>query len=340
MNDTREGRPVCLVTAPLNTQLATELEAAFDVRFHGPNAADGPLASAGLDEDLAAATLLVVELDEVDEDTLHAAPRLELVIDCRAAPVNVDLEACTRHGIPVATTPGRNADCTADLAFTLLLETVRKTSAAETWMRGGGWVPSAGHYAYETFRGMTLKGHTLGIVGGGAVGSRMVSRGRGFGMDVVVYDPFLPPDAFADQARMVPLEELMSTSDIISVHVPENPATLRTVTREHLALMKPSAYFVMAGRWATVDGEALIGMLRDGRIAGAGFDVYDVEPLPLDSELFSLSNVVMTPHIAGASDGVIDEQTRMVVAAARAWSEGSEPRAVVNRRELAEAGRH
>ncbi len=333
MSKVNAAKPVVFVTALFNRAVAAELEEQFDVRYQEPNVAGDSLVAAGYD-DLSSADVLVAELDGVDEATLQAAPNIKLIVDCRAAPVNVDIAACTRRGIPVVTTPGRNADCTADFAFSLLLTTVRKTSASEAWMRAGGWVPSIGHYAYEAFRGMTLRGHTLGVIGGGAVGSRMVARAVGFGLKVLVHDPFLPQDAFGDDATMVGLDELMASSDIVSVHIPENPQTLGFVTREHMALMKPTAFFIVAGRWATIDGDALIDMLREQRIAGAGIDVFDVEPLPLDSELFTLPNVTITPHIAGASDGVIDEQTRMSVEAIFAWRDGRPLRAVANGRDL------
>lgn len=334
MTSATTERPTVLVTAPLARELTTDLERDFTVRYMEPNSANGSLASVARADDLAAAQVIIAELDEIDEETLAGCPALKLVVDCRAAPVNVDIDACTRHGVAVATTPGRNADSTADVAFTLLLETVRKTSQAERWMRTKAWSPEQKHYPYEVFRGPTLKGHTLGVVGGGAVGGRMVDRAQGFGMKVKVYDPFLPTDAFAGRAEMVGLEDLMKSSDVVTVHVPLNKDTTATVKAEHIAMMKPDAYFIMAGRAATVDMDAVLDALRHDRIAGAGFDVYLEEPLSADSELFDLPNVTMTPHIAGASDGVIEEQTRMAVDSVQAWAADQPMRAVANRKEL------
>jgi phosphoglycerate dehydrogenase-like enzyme len=334
MTDPTPGKPLVLVTAAFNRQLAAELPDACEVVYVEPDSSGRSLADAGLDELLARASVIVAELDRVDEATLAKAPHVKLVVACRAAPVNIDIPACTRRGIPVATTPARNADCTADLAFALLLSTVRQTSRAEAWMRTGAWTEQDPFYPYENFRGMTLRGHTLGILGGGAVGSRMLARARGFGMNVQVYDPYLPLNAFGDQAQIVDLPELMRSSDVVSVHVPLNPATVGLVTAEHIAMMKPSAYFIMAGRAATVDEAALMEALRNQRIAGAGFDVYWREPLPVDSELFGLPNVTLTPHIAGASDGVVDEQTRIATAAILDWHAGRTPRAVANAADL------
>jgi len=331
---TTDDKPTVLVTASFDADVAASLGDVFTVRTVDPSTDGTSLAGRGLDAELAEADAIVAELDLVDAATLAAAPQLRFVVSCRAAPVNVDLAACSARGIPVATTPGRNAEVTADLSFALLLDTVRHVSAAERWLRDGRWSEEDVFEPYERFRSIGLGGRTLGILGGGAVGARVLRRARGFGMTVKVYDPFLPTDHFGSEATVVSLEEVMSTSDVVTVHVPLMPETAGLIGAAELAMMQSHAFLVNAGRAAIIQEEALMDTLREKRIAGAGFDVYHQEPLPAESELRTFDNVTLTPHIAGASDDVVGEHSRMAAEALRAWHAGEPVRAVANQRDL------
>lgn len=328
-------KPKVLITAPFDREQADGLRETFDVTLIEPSLAGDSLANMGLEAHLAEADVIIAELDEVDAATIALAPQLKMVVSCRAKPVNVDLAACTARGIPVATTPGRNAEVTADLSFALILATVRRVSESERWLRAGNWSSDDVFEPYERFRSIGLGGRTLGILGGGAVGRRVLKRARGFGMTVKVYDPFLAPDAFGEEATVVSLDEVMSTSDIVTVHVPLMPETEGLIGAAEFALMKPSAYFVNAGRAAIVDEIALMDTLRNHRIAGAGFDVFYEEPVPSDHEIFALDNVTLTPHIAGASDDVVGEHSRLASLALTAWRGGERIPAVFNQKELA-----
>ncbi|RSS76714.1 NAD(P)-dependent oxidoreductase [Streptomyces sp. WAC06614] len=326
---THTAKPTVLVTAPFDADTAESLRDEFDVVLAEPARHGESLAAAGLDAQLATATAIVAELDLVDRATLDKAPALRFVVSCRAVPVNVDLAACAARGIRVATTPGRNAEVTADLTFALILSTVRHVGRSERWLRAGNWRPDAVFEPYEQFRGAGLGGRTLGILGGGAVGSRVLRRARGFGMTVKVYDPFLPAGHFGDDASVVSLDEVMSTSDVVTVHVPLMPQTRGLVGARELALMRPDAFLVNAGRAAVVDEDALMTVLREHRIGGAGLDVHHQEPLPADSELLTFDHVTLTPHIAGASDDVVVEHSRIAADALRAWAHGAPRRGPV-----------
>ncbi|MFF0450632.1 NAD(P)-dependent oxidoreductase [Streptomyces sp. NPDC004609] len=319
-----------LITAPFDPVAAARLADLFDVEIVEPSMEGATLARPGITDRLAVADAVVCEVDQVDQAALDAAPALKLVVTCRASPVNVDLPACTRRGIPVATTPARNAEITADLAFTLILSTVRHTGASERWMRAGNWCADDVFEPYARFRGIGLGGRTLGIVGGGAIGRRVMRRALAFGMKVLVYDPFLEPGALGDDADIVGLDDLMRRSDVVTVHVPLNDSTVGLIGAPQIALMRSGAYFVNAGRAAVVEEEALMAALREKRIAGAGLDVFWTEPPPADSELFRLDNVTLTPHIGGASDDVVTEHSRIAERALRAWATGERPEAVAN----------
>ncbi len=317
-----------VITAPFDPRIAaalpgevftaSEVEAGQSL---GDRAASDPVFAAALAE----ADVVIAELDRVDAAALTAAPRLSLVVACRANPVNVDLPACAARGVEVRTTPGRNADVTADFTLALLLATVRHVPAASAWLRAGNWNGDDVFEPYARFRGIGLSGRQLGVVGGGAVGRRVVRRAQGFGMRVAVYDPFLAPGALGDDVRHLDLDDLLTSSDIVTLHVPLTAETTGLIGARELALLRPDAYLVNAGRAALVDRDALLAVLREGRIAGAGFDVFHDEPLTPDDELLRLSNVTLTPHIAGASDDVVVEHSRLAADAVASFFPSSSP---------------
>lgn len=316
-------RPKVLVTADFDEEIAKELGETFELTILPPAGGPEPLTGRLQPSDLASFDAIICETDMVTADVVAACPRLKLVVSCRANPVNVDTAACREAGVAVLTTPARNADVTADLAFTLILMAVRQPSAAERWLRAGNWSAERPYEAYEVFRGMGLTGRTLGLVGAGAVGRRVAQRARGFGMKVIGYDPFASQDQLGDLITLVPLPEVMAASDVVSIHAPLNDATRGLIGAELLALLKPTAYLVNAGRAAIIDEDALIATLTSGSIAGAGFDVYWDEPLSIDHPLFGIDHVVLTPHIGGASDDVIRNHSVQAATALSAWVEGS-----------------
>ncbi|TSI16154.1 NAD(P)-dependent oxidoreductase [Brevibacterium aurantiacum] len=323
-------KPHLVITAAFDPVRVDELRKDFTVHEVEPSIAGESLSTRGIDELLSTAEVVITELDEVDEETLTKMPALRAVVSCRANPVNVDIAACTTRNIPVLTTPARNAEVTADLAFTLLLMTVRHTSQAERWLRRGNWSSDDVFAPYSLFRGIQLAGRTLGILGGGAVGRGVLRRARGFGMDVIVYDPFLPDDAFGDEARIAPLDEVLSSSDVISLHVPLMKDTVGLLGVRELSLIRPHAYLINAARAALIDEGALVNAVDNRELAGVGLDVFWQEPVQSDHRLFESDLVTMTPHIAGASDDVIKEHSRIATEGLLEWLKGLKPTTVKN----------
>jgi len=305
-------KPTVVVTCPVDEQQLSALEDRYDVRYAVTPNRRISLAETGIDELLASARVLVTETDMVDPATLDAAPNLELVVSCRAAPVNVDLDACAQRGIPVCTTPGRNADSTADLTFALILDATRRVTESSMWMRRGDWKSDDSGEPYRRFKGPQLTGRTLGVVGGGAVGRRVGQRGLGFGMNVLVYDPFLTQEQLPEGMTLASLDDLIAGSDIVTLHVPLMKETIGLIDSARIARMRKGAYLVNASRAAVVDEAALVDALRSGHLAGAGLDVFAEEPPTVQNPLLQLDNVVVTPHIAGASYDVVRSQTVMV----------------------------
>ena len=324
------AKPELVITAAFDPVQIDGLREHFTVHSVEPSIAGDSLSSRGIDELLSTAEVVITELDQVDEASLAKAPRLRAVVSCRANPVNVDIASCTSRGIPVLTTPARNAEVTADLAFTLLLMTIRHAGQAERWLRDGNWSSDDVFEPYSLFRGIQLSGRTLGILGGGAVGKGVLRRARGFGMDVMVYDPFLPEKAFGDEARIAPLDQVLTNSDIITLHVPLMEETIGLLGARELSLIRPESFLINAARAALIDEEALVDAVTEGRLAGVGLDVFWQEPTATDHPLFASDIVTMTPHIAGASDDVIREHSRIAVDGLTEWREGRQPKTVKN----------
>lgn len=282
-------------------------------------------------DELRGCDVLVCEVDEVGEEVFQKCPKLRAVIACRARPVNVDVKAATCHGVLVCNVPGRNADATADLTMAVLLSCARKIGEAEQWLRAGKWSASDGPRPYARFRGFELAGKILGIIGAGAVGERVAVRARGFGMDVVVHDPYRLGEQLESVGRVAgSLTELLSSSDVVSLHVPLEATTKGLIGLEELALMKRTAILVNVARGPLVDHGALVEALDRGVIAGAALDVFDREPLDDDDLLLRLPNVVLTPHIGGATREVATHQTNAVITALRELTAGRRPANAVN----------
>ena len=279
---------------------------------------------------LLGADVLIVEADLVHAEVLESCP-LRMIGCCRGDPVNIDLELATRKGIPVFHTPGRNADAVADLTLAFMLMLARHLpQVAETFQGGGPAFERTGDFLemYNRFTGVELGGQTVGLVALGAVGREVAARLRAFKARVLAYDPYVrqPPEG----VELTGLEELLRASDFVSLHAPVTAETQNLVSRERLALMKPSAYFINTARAALTDEDALYEMLVAGRLAGAALDVLQNEPLQGGNRFLSLPNVIVTPHLGGATHDVVRHQSDIVVDAIESYLRGERPRWIAN----------
>lgn len=233
--------------------------------------------------------------DQLDREFFDGAAKLKTVIRWGIGMDSVDHEAARRHGVTVRNTPGVFGHEVADSAFGYILNLARGYIAVDAAVRRGEWPKR---------EGVTLAGTQLGVVGFGAVGREIASRGRGFGMDVVAYDPYV--DTAPGDVSLVDLDKLLSTSRFIVLACPLTPETFHLINADRLALFRPDAYLVNVARGPVVLEIDLIDALKSGRLAGAALDVFEVEPLPLDSELRTLPNVVLGAHNASNTrEGVV-----------------------------------
>lgn len=295
------------VSRPLPGQAMERLSSRFQVGV-GPE--DRATTSEELLEGTRDASALVSMLsDRIDAAFLDACPKLRLVANYAVGVNNIDLEAAAARGVWVTNTPGVLTDATADLAFGLLLSIARRIPESEIFLREGrfdGWAPLL-------FLGADLAGATLGIVGMGRIGQAMARRALGFGMKVVYHSrtPLPPEKEAALSVRGVSLDELIETSDFISLHCPLTPETKHLFDAEAFARMKKTAYLINTARGPVVDEGALVEALESGQIAGAGLDVYEQEPI-VHPGLLGRKDVVLAPHTGSATFGTRQKMAEMV----------------------------
>jgi D-3-phosphoglycerate dehydrogenase len=299
-------RPRVLVTAPLRGEGFERLQKMADV-VYDPWIDQQPLrlysssqlAQRAADE---GAEMLVVESDSVGQEVFERP--LAAVVATRGDPVNVDIAAATAAGVPVLRCPGRNADAVAELAVALLFALDRHVVSADDDVRVGQ-VYRDGLIPYQRFRAWELAGRTAGLVGLGAVGRALKWRLEGLGMEVIAYDPYA-----ADAT--VSLDELLERSDVVSMHAPVTDETIGMIGAAQFAKMRPEALYLNTARAKLHDTEALVSALLSGQLAGAGLDHFEGEHLPEGHPLISMPNVVLTPHIGGATWDTECRQASMV----------------------------
>jgi len=273
----------------------------------------------------ALATLLS---DKIDAEVFNAAPKLKIVAQMAVGFDNIDIPEATKRGIYVTNTPEVLTETTADFAWTLLMAVARRVVEADKYVRTGqwkvGWHPTM-------MQGRDVYGATLGIVGAGRIGYAMARRAKGFDMKILFYDVIPRPEMEKDfDAKRLELEALMKEADFVTVHVPLMKETHHLINAERLKLMKKTAYLINNSRGPVVDEKALYEALKKGQIAGAGLDVFEQEPTPMDNPLLKLDNIVVAPHISSASYETRSKMAEMVADNLVAFFEGKKPPNLVN----------
>jgi D-3-phosphoglycerate dehydrogenase len=293
--------PVVLIAEELAPSAIDVLAYDFDVRH-----VDGTDRAALLAEVAEADALIVRSATRVDAEVVAAASRLKVIARAGVGLDNVDVPSATARGVMVVNAPTSNIVSAAEQAIALLLAVARHTASASSALKHGEWKRSK-------YTGVEVQGKTVGVVGLGRIGVLFAQRMASFGTRLIAYDPYIQPARAAQLGvRLVGLDELLRESDFISVHLPKTPETVGLIGEKELAMVKPGVRIVNAARGGLIDEQALTDALRDGRVAGAGLDVYGIEPataLPL----FELDNVVCTPHL-GASTTEAQDKAGLAVA--------------------------
>ena len=266
--------------------------------------------------------------DKIDAEVFDAAPKLKIVAQMAVGFDNIDVQEATKRGICVTNTPEVLTDTTADFAWALLMAVARRVVEADKYVRTGqwkvGWHPSM-------MQGRDIHGATIGIVGAGRIGYGVSKRATGFNMKILFYDVVPRPEMERELgAKSVNLDTLFKESDFVSIHVPLMKETYHLVNADRLKLMKKTAYLINNSRGPVVDEKALHEALKEGRIAGAGLDVFEQEPTPLNNPLLEFDNVVVAPHISSASYETRSKMAEMVAENLVAFFEGKKPPNLVN----------
>ena len=296
------AKPVVLIAEELSPATLEALGPDFEVvNCDGANRTEFlAILAKGVD------AVLIRSATTMDAEAIAVAKGLKVIARAGVGLDNVDIPAATAAGVMVVNAPTSNIVSAAELAISLLLASARHISPAHAALRNGKW-------ARSKFTGAELFEKTLGIVGFGRIGQLVCQRMQAFGMNVIAYDPYLQPARAAQLGvRLVELDELLRTSDFITIHLPKTVETANLIGVEALKKVKPSVRIVNAARGGVLDEEALYVALVEGRVGGAGLDVFSTEPCT-DSPLFTLDNVIATPHL-GASTDEAQERAGIAVA--------------------------
>ena len=326
-----------LILAPLDEATLTRLRARLPVtyeswletrRLYDPEELGRRLRDEGFD-------VLVVEADFVFDEVFELAPGLRLVGVCRNALNHVDLESASEHGVIVTHTPGRNTTAVAELVIASMLALARHVPQAHQFVAGGAWRdPAAG---YALLQGREIAGATVGIVGFGQIGREVARTCIALGAEVAAHDPAVPAsDREALGVRpAATLRELAEASDFLTLHVPDLPATRWIVDEDVFRAMRPGAYLINTSSGAAIKPEPLVEALRSGHLAGAALDVFEGQPLPASSPLLSAPNVLLTPHIGGATAETVARHSRMIADEIERFLDGQPLQYAVNSQLLA-----
>ncbi|MFE9693787.1 2-hydroxyacid dehydrogenase [Micromonospora sp. NPDC005806] len=278
-------------------------------------------------EALRGVRVCVTQMAPITRKVLEAAPDLELVCVSRGGPVNVNLDAATERGVAVCSAPGRNAAATAEHTIAMILAAVRRIAPTHQDLLNGVW--RGDYYRYDSV-GPELGGSTVGLIGFGAIGSRVARILHAFGARILVHDPYVTADQVAGIAELTPLDDLLSRSRVVSLHARLTPETTGMIGAAQLAAMPAGSVIVNCARGALLDYDAVCDALDAGHLFGAAFDVFPEEPIPAGSRLLTTPNIVLTPHLAGASKETAANAARIVAGEVGRYLRGEPLRCCAN----------
>ncbi|HKT76264.1 MAG TPA: D-glycerate dehydrogenase [Sphingobium sp.] len=318
----RPAKPRVVVTRRLPPNVEARMAELFDASF---NVGDVPMDRMALTRAMAQCDVLVPSVsDQIDAALIEGAPdRLQLIASFGSGVDHIDLGAARRKGIIVTNTPGVLTEDTADMTMALVLSVPRRLAEGEKLVRSGawtGWSPSG-------MLGHRIGGKKLGIIGMGRIGRAVAKRAAAFGLSIAYHNRHRLPfevEQELEAAWHADLDSLLAQSDIVSINCPLNADSRGMIDARRIALMRPEAYIINTSRAEITDEPALIAALAEGRIAGAGLDVYTHEPA-IDPRLLALSNVVLLPHMGSATFEGRDATGARVIANIRSWADGHRP---------------
>ncbi len=271
------------------------------------------------------AEILVTQLAPMSRGMFERLPALKMIAVSRGGPVNIDMKAARDHGVRVVNTPGRNATAVAEFAIGAILAETRKIRVGHEALRAGTW---RGDLYRADMTGRELNEMTVGVIGYGNIGTKVVKLLRAFGSRILVHDPYvqLSPDDRDAGVELTSFDRVLTDSDVVTMHARVTPETTRMMDAAAFARMKPGALFVNTARGPLCDYDALHAALADGHLGGAMLETFAIEPVPVDWPLLQMPNVTLTPHIAGASRRTVTFAAEQAAEEVRRYLAGEPPR--------------
>jgi D-3-phosphoglycerate dehydrogenase len=327
------GKIKTAVTAVIGEKCLRRLEEFCEVKTGGHCKTGIIMREDELEEFAAGAEILVVEFEEITERVIRGAENLRLIICSRGNPINIDAKAAAARDIPVVFTPGRNANAVAEFIVGSMISLCRNLGRANHEVRNGRfldgpredvykpsekddlvWLIEEKDSPYVAYKGYGITGRTLGFVGFGAIGIRTVELLAGFSMNFIAFDPYCSEEfAAKHRVRLVSLDGVFAESDFVSINCKVTGETRGMIGKAQFDRMRRGAWFINTARGSVVRQRDFIEAMEEGKIAGAVLDVFWQEPLPSNHPLFGMPNVLITPHIAGASYDVVNYYSEMIV---------------------------
>ncbi|MFX1436285.1 MAG: NAD(P)-dependent oxidoreductase [Promethearchaeota archaeon] len=323
-----------LITANITKESLNELENLMEITYE-------PWRETGiiyfdvkeLVEKLSGYDVFITEADDLKKEDLFAATDLKLIVSCRGDPFNVNLKAATKNNIPVLYTPLRNVDAVAELTIGLMLMLARKLHNADRIIHSDEFeiIEFEDYVDYlNKFQGIELKGKTIGIIGLGQIGRRVVNRLKPFEVNFLIYDPFIDEIIAKEYGKKVEIDQLMKESDFITIHATATDENENLINEERILKMKKTAFLINTSKGSIIDYNALHKALEEEKIGGAALDVFPLEPIDEDNEFIELKNAIVTPHIGGNTEEVIKRQSVIIVNDITAWLKGEKPKYIMN----------
>ena len=274
--------------------------------------------------------ILITEADFIFEELFDNAPHLKFVGICRNDLDHVDISAANKNGVLVVNTPGRNANAVAEITLGFMVALARQIPNLDQYVKLGRWEDPVAPYL--SFRGIELRNSTLGIVGLGKIGKSIAKIAQPIGMKVLAFDPYAGISGqYLDGTLLTDLYSVVTQSTFLSLNVRRSEETIGLISDRHLASMTSGSYLINTSFYEVVNESSLVKHLKHGPLSGAAFDVHPAHPLPPSSPLLKLNNVILTPHIAGATNETIDRYSNMIVEDLFKYIRGLEPNNLVNR---------
>jgi len=274
-------------------------------------------------------SILIVEADFIFQEVFETSEYLKFLGVCRTGLTHVDLDAATEHKVLVVNTPNRNAQAVAELTIGFMLSLVRQITLLDNYIKNGDWQDPVGAYIY--YKGSELNGKTLGLIGLGRVGRIVSKLGNALGMNVIAHDPNV---GHVGQRKygclIVPFDRVVTESNFLSLHSPSSIENTPLIGDSEFSAMKQQSFLINTAAHDLIDEDALARHIISGHIAGAALDVHSAHPIPPSNPLLHLENVILTPHVGGATRETIDRYSSVMLNEILRYIDGTKPQHLVN----------